>query len=356
MKKRMTQMKSSLSFVGVGDLHLDGKLFKYIPDLNHVIMNEVRSGPVRHAIRNGIPMVVFYGDICDIPSMSSEATELLLDLFYDHPGLRFVLMIGNHDVESTGVHSLRLLKKMVERRALTNVRVVDEPTTLFANSDTPVRILPWPSFDVDPRCLNVLHIETNGSQWDHGKAVESERTTKSWCVSGHLHTKQVCGPRKNIFYAGTLYQTNFGEKPDKYFHEVSWSPGNKPQVTLVPHRPQYRLHSVIIESREDLTKILESPTDLYRVFVKSGSDLQPEDLSGKKNVVKVNAFKSRKELESLIADSLLMQDTAEIVNSLNVFKALQRYMVRASVPKKLASRANALFEEILNADSKDSKK
>lgn len=341
---RKTQMKSNLTFVGVGDLHLDGKLSKFIPDFNHVIMNEVRTGPIRHAVRNGIPIVIFYGDICDVPRMSAEATELLLDLFYDHPSLRFILMTGNHDTESTGVHSLRVLKKMVSRKALNNVRIIDKPTTLFKNSDTPVRILPWPSFDVDKSCLNVLHVEVNGSQWDHGKAVESERSTSAVCVSGHLHTKQKI---RNTNYCGTLYQTSFGEKPDKYFHVVSWDSGSKPEIELVPHKPVYTLHNLIITSEEDLSKISSSPTDLYKVFVKADAVLDPESLQGRDNVVKINSFKSRQELEALIAEDLLMQDTSERVNTLSVVEALKRYMVRSSVDTDRANRALQLFDEII---------
>ena len=91
---------SNLSFVGVGDLHLDSKIQKYMPEnVNKVIIDEVRNGPVRHAVRNGIPFVVFYGDICDVPHMSSDASIQLMQLFFDHPGLRFILITGNHDVE-----------------------------------------------------------------------------------------------------------------------------------------------------------------------------------------------------------------------------------------------------------------
>jgi len=339
------QTKSNLSFVGVGDLHLDGKLLKHIPELNHVILEEVRNGPVRHAVRNGIPLVVFYGDICDIPHLSSEATELLLDLFYDFPNLRFVLMTGNHDVESDKVHSLRVLKKMVTRGALGNVRIVDKPTTLFKDTETPIRILPWPSFDVSPNCLNVIHVEVNGSQWDHGKAVESERTTSATCVAGHLHTKQKI---RNTHFAGTLYQTSFGEKPDKYFHEVSWNAGSKPRVQLIPHKPKYCLHNAILTCRQDLEKISDSPTDLYKVFVKAGSDISNEDLGTRNNIVKVNSFKSRQELEALIAEDLLMQDTSERVNTLSVVEALKRYMVRSSVPAEQSDRALQLFDEIIS--------
>jgi len=338
--------KHELNFVGVGDLHLDSKLGKYIPDINRVIMDEVRSGPVRYAVRHGIPLVVFYGDICDVPSMSTNATIELCRLFYDYPSLRFVLILGNHDVEYEGKHSLILLKELVDKKALPNVKVIEEPTVLFGDSGTPLRLLPWPHFSVQKDALNVIHLEVNGSQWDHGKSVESERNTSAYCVSGHLHTKQVVGPKKNIHYSGTLYQTSFGEKPDKYFHSVSWVPGEKPRVRLVPHKPKYQLHNLIISSKEDLSKISDASTDLYKVFVKSGSDLDSSTLGRYPNVVKVNSFKSREELKNLLAEDLILQDTSEEVNMMSILDALKSYMVRAGMQTEDRERTLKVLKSI----------
>jgi hypothetical protein len=344
--------KASLSFVGVGDLHLDSKMQKYMPeDLNQVIINEIRNGPVRHAVRNGIPVVVFYGDICDVPHLSADASTLLCQLFFDFPSLRFVLMTGNHDVEFEGRHSLRFIKALCDNKALPNVKVIDKPTTLFANTSTPLRLLPWPSFDVDKSALNVIHVEVNGAQWDHGKSIESERSTHAWCVAGHLHSKQVCGPKKNIHFCGTLWQTGFGEKPDKYFHEVSWEEGTKPSVRLIPHKQKYVLNNLIVSSKEDLSKIERDPTRLYKVFVKSGANISADDLSEYPNVIKINSFKSRQELEVLLSEDLLLNDTSTAVNSLSVIEALKTYMVRAAVDPKLASSAMKVFERLVTVNS-----
>lgn len=345
----------SLTFVGVGDLHLDSKLQKHLPEnVNQVIMREVRDGPVRYAVRNGVPLIVFYGDICDVPSMSTDATMQLVRLFFDYPSLRFVLMLGNHDVEYEGKHSLNLLETLCRVKAIANVKIVTKPTTLFKNTSTPLRILPWPHFDVDHNAINVLHVETKGSQWDHGKPVESDRSTSALCVSGHLHTKQVCGPKKNIHYCGTLYQTNFGEKPDKYFHEVVVNDGSDPEIRLIPHRPKYQLNTVMLTCKDDLSKISDDPTQLYRVFVKSGADLDADSLSSRPNVVIIRSFKSRKDLEVLIAGELLINDTSTEVNPLSVIEALKAYMVRAAVDQKAAERAQKVFQRLMPNNVKSS--
>lgn len=335
-----------MEMVGVGDLHLDGKLSKYIPDLNEVIINEIRTGPIRFAERNGINLVVFYGDICDIPHMSTEATILLLRMFADHPRLRFILMTGNHDVEYAGKHSLLLIKELCERGALANVRVVDKPVTLFRKQGTPLRLLPWPSFEVEEDALNVIHVEVNGSQWDHGKAVESERETDFHCVGGHLHTKQRV---RNIHFSGTLYQTNFGEKPDKYFHHVQFDDGETPVVNLIPHKPRYMLHNLVIQSQADLKTIVRDQFNLYKAFVKSGADISAEDLSEYPNVVKVNSFKNKTELMTLLSEELLMQDTEVTVNDFTVMEALQRWMVRAAVKERTAEKVIQVLSNLITA-------
>ena len=338
-----------MDLVGVGDIHLDVGLSKFIPNINEVILNEVRSGPIRYAKSNGIPLVVFYGDICHTPTMSADALSGLLDLLLDHPDLRFIMIPGNHDVEYEGKHSLNVLKKLADRKAITNLRVIDVPTTMFKQAGTPIRFLPWPHFDVDMDALNVIHLEVDGSQWDHGKKVESERKTNARCVSGHLHTKQRV---KRVHYCGTLYQTSFGEKPDKYFHHITMEPNTDPVIQLIPHVPKYRLGNLVLSSREDLDTIESNPTRLYKAFVKAGAGISPEDLAEYPNIVKVNSFSNRGELEALVAEELLMQDTEVTVNDFSVLDALTRYMERASVSDKVARRTVAALHSIIEKNAK----
>lgn len=339
----------SLHFVGVGDLHLDSGMSKYIPDLNTVILDEVRNGPIQYALKNGIPVVVFYGDICHTPHMSDQALIGLLRLVHDFPNLRFVFMTGNHDVEYEGRHSLLVLKELVARDAIQNMRVIDEPTVLFEKQGTPIQFLPWPHFDTRTDCLNVIHVEVNGSQWDHGKEVESERETKAVCVAGHLHTKQVVG---KVHYSGTLWQTSFGEKPDKYFHHVTveQADGKRPriEVNLVGHKPKYRLSNLILKSKAELEEVDTDPTHLYKVMVKAGSDVTAEDLGRFPNIVKINSFKNREELKALLAEDLLLQDTEVAVNDFTILEALKRYMVRASIPPKRAARVLKVYQSIIS--------
>jgi DNA repair exonuclease SbcCD nuclease subunit len=337
-------MPSPLSFVGIGDLHLDGKLSKFIPSLNTVILSEVRKA-ARYARRSGIPLLVFYGDICDIPTMSAEACMLLIEFFEEYNDLNHILITGNHDVEHEGTHSLLLIKKLCSLGKLPNVKVIDQPTVLFRKRGTPLNLLPWPYFQVQAECLNVLHIETHGSRWEIGKAIESERKTSAYCVSGHLHTHQVVGPRQNIYYSGTLYQTNFGEKAEKFFHHVEWD-GKVATVESVPTTPQYELINKIVATPQDLSTILPDSKKLYKVFVKHGVELDAETFSTMPNVVRINTFQTRDELNNLIAEELLLSDASAHVSHLSVMEALETYLLRATVEKSVSDRAREIAHSL----------
>ena len=69
----------------------------------------------------------------------------------------------------------------------------------------------------------------------------------------------------------------------------------------------------------------------------------------------INSFKSREELETLLSEDLLLNDTSAEVNTLSVMDALQRYMTRASVDPNLAERAVKVFENLVKSSKPKSK-
>ena len=64
------------------------------------------------------------------------------------------------------------------------------------------------------------------------------------------------------------------------------------------------------------------------------------------NVVKINSFKSRQELEALLSDELLMQDVDAEVSSMSVLDALQKWMLRSKVDEGLAEKTLNLFNKL----------
>jgi DNA repair exonuclease SbcCD nuclease subunit len=337
----------SLHFVGIGDLHLDGKLRKYLPDLNQRIVSEVEKC-FDYARRNGIKLVVFYGDICDVPHMSADAARSLVHLMTAHKDLQQVYITGNHDIESNEVHSMQLFIDLCATGVLPNVRVIDKPVTLFRKSGTPLRLLPWPSLDTEKEALNVIHEGVAGAVWDGGRPVESGKVIKHWTVGGHLHSNQVIG---KVHFSGTLYQTSFGERPRKYFHDVRWDqPEDKPVIQSIKCNPGFKLINLKIETIDDLSKIEDNPNFLYKVFVQTDVVLDSNTFDGKTNVVKVNSYKTKTELEELIHEELRMDDEFDIEAAMSVETNLKQWLLKAKADDTLKRAAFKKYRQITTSN------
>lgn len=323
---------------GIGDLHLDGRLQKYLPtDLNEFIINEVRLCVIR-AVKLGARIVILYGDIGDKPILSYSAHILLLGLFAEFPNIRWILMSGNHDHGNVNQNSLDLLDKL----SIANLSVVTrKPRVFMRNSDCPINVMPWPFHKETVRgMLNVLHVETKGSLMDSGRPspTKIEIDQKCFWVAGHLHTN-------HLNYSGTIYQTSFGEKAEKFFHIVD--PRGR-QIKSVPHRPKYRLENVVINSREELAeKIPDDPNTLVKLFVKSRVIIDSGELDRYPNVVKHNSFKTKQELEALVMEDFSLDDVSGTAN-FDVHGALTDWLEAENVDKDLRKRVLLLDKQLLS--------
>jgi DNA repair exonuclease SbcCD nuclease subunit len=330
------------SFVGIGDLHLDGRLQKYLPtDLNEFIIGEVRL-ILRKVLKKGIKLCVFYGDIGDKPLLSYGAHKLIIDLIREFPMIRMLFLKGNHDHLNDAVSGLDLLVHM----KFPNAKFVTHtPKTFFANTDYPLILHPWPHYKEVERgnACNVLHIETRGSLMDSGRvsSTQNEIDPKCFWVAGHLHTN-------HLNYSGTVYQTSFGEKPEKFFHIVDRV---SKKITSVPHRPRYRLENVVIESLADLeTKIPKDPETLVKLFIKSQVLITEGTLDKYTNVVKHNSFKTKQELQALVMEDFVIDDISGSAN-FDVDMALSDWMTSEKVSPALMKRALKLNRQMLRRET-----
>jgi predicted phosphodiesterase len=335
----------ALQFVGIGDLHLDGKIRKYLENLNERILFEV-SRVLDYARRNGVELIVFYGDICETPNMSQEATKLFLRLLMENSQFKFLIILGNHDKENSEQHSLQLFVEMLRHGMLPHVRVFEKPTTLFRKSGTPLRLLPWPFLDTDPDAINVIHEAVSGSRWDHGRAVDGAKVVKDWCVAGHIHTAQTIG---RVHFSGTLYQTSFGEKPKKYFHHVTWPDDGLPTVKKIRHVPGFQLENFVVETKADLAKLVADPNHLYKVFVKDTVVLDEDAFTPFPNVVKTNTFKTRLELEQLVIEELRLDDEFDLQGVLSVENTLVGWLDAAKVEDDMKRKVYRKYKSLFGA-------
>jgi DNA repair exonuclease SbcCD nuclease subunit len=330
--------------IGIGDLHLTdsagrGGLASYIEKPDEMVADLIVSQPLKYARNKGIKHVLLYGDICESPRMSYDA-QLAFSKIVDQP-FEFHVIPGNHDKfaeDPDAGHSLEVLR-MWNRP---NVHVYDEQTDVQV-AGLPLRFLPWPGQRFHSKRLNVAHVDVHGSKTDSGRLNDKDGLSDSngTAVVGHIHTNQRV---RNTYYSGTVYQTNFGEQADKFFHHISFDDGWV--VENVPVRPTYRLHTITVESRADLKNVPASKFDLIKLVLVS-TKIKAADYQHL-NVVKTVPIKNSSELAVTQFEEIKSGSQIEI-SSDEFFNA---WLDTQSRPDELKKKALALRRRLLQEVAK----
>lgn len=274
--------------------------------------------------------------------MGYEGHLELIRIFKTYPNLQFYIILGNHDklgLKSSAGHSLELLIAMKFR----NVRFILDEETINVDGAN-IHFMPWPCKKFSPESLNIAHIEVRGSQLDSGRKLDSKELVSTSAVAciGHLHTSHKV---KNAHFSGTLYQTNFGEPLKKYFHHIRFNSVEDYEIQLIPHKPKYRLYTVIVHSKADLKAISRDPFDLIKLVIEDGADISQADYDWP-NVVAVKAFKSKSELTAILTEDL--EASEELVIRSTTF--FDKWISVQDIKPTLKKRAITLRKEILRGD------
>jgi hypothetical protein len=335
--------------IGIGDLHLtdaagSGGLAKYVEQPDLMVCNEVRK-VLTYAENHGITEIFQYGDICQNPRMSYDAMLCLFDLLVENNQFNFRIILGNHDmygeVPETG-HSLQVLQKML--MGYDHVRIYTKPRTVkFGKEKTKVRFLPYPSEDFDTEALNIFHKEVYGCSNDAGRVHKDDGLSQSKAITcaGHIHTAHRI---RNTYYSGTLYQTNFGEKLPKYFHHIEFNSAKDYEVQLVEHDPLYKLHNIVLQTRDDLSLIPESKHDLVKLVIQDGCDVSASDYAHLENVVDHKNFKTKDELKAVLLEDLTEGKELKIRTE----EFFSEWVLGLDVEQTMRDRVVSTRERILN--------
>lgn len=332
--------------LGVGDLHMtdssgSGALSKYIQEPDAMVINEFEA-VIAYGRSHGINRIFQYGDVCDGPRMSYEAMIALSDFLDRNDDFEFDFILGNHDMygetSKTG-HSLQLLKKLYRKP---NVRFHLRPRTVNIDG-VPVRFLPYPAEDFDSKALNVYHKEVRGAQNDHGRPFDDEKlpASKAITVAGHLHTAHRI---RNTFFSGTLYQQNFGENLPKYFHHIQFNNVKDYSVDLIDHDPVYKLHNVILQTRDDLALIPKGDKNLVKLVIQDGCDVSASDYADYTNIAITKNFKSREDLQAVLTEDLA-QGQELVIRTEDFFK---EWLAALDVDDAMRKQIRAVRRRILN--------
>lgn len=333
-----------MELVAIGDLHLTdssgrGGLYKYVKNCDQQVMKEVVK-VCEWALERGITNLVFEGDVCENPRMSYEAHHALLTFLQSKLARKFQIYIylGNHDKvahDSEAGHSLELLQFM----NLPHVHLYTEDTEVVIDG-APVKFCPWPSQEFNKKALNFAHTEVRGAKSDGGRTFDGEDLSESDAIIivGHLHTSHSV---RNTHYTGTLYQTNFGEPPEKYFHHIVFNSVKDYEVELIPFKPKYRLHTCIIGSQSDVDNLPKGKHDLVKVVIEEGADI--DDTTFADNVVVVRSFKTKQELKAILSEDLLQGEALVVKTS----KMFSQWLKAQKLKPKEEKRLSKLRKRIL---------
>ncbi len=323
--------------LGIGDLHFDGHLAKYLDDLPGFIENEVNK-VLRYARKNGIQNIIFYGDLCERPLMSYQSMRALFRIL-STPKFKFYIILGNHDIDtrlggSPDQHSLLVLQDFF--KGSDRVHIYTDPSDVEIDG-APVRFLPWPHLKTSADALNIAHVEVLGAKWDSGRETDSKSpkpNKKHVTVLGHIHTAQKI---YRHYFSGTLYQTNFGEKLPKYFHHIEFNSSEDYDIRLIKHRPDIELRTIKAESTKDLDNIPTDKNILVRLIL-DGIGVESSNLPS--NVVTIKSLSSGQTIEML--DDIEFELDNNSYQGVNHKRYLQSYL-----KKNLADEDKTLRRQVL---------
>lgn len=286
-----------LEFVGIGDMHYD-KLNTLFSNADELISKELTK-PLRYAVDNGIKYAFIYGDIGEKARISYEGNLAFWETLFleEFKSLEYHIILGNHDFDEHGRHSLELLVWVAKR--LGRRLFIYTQATVVKLDGVKVNFLPYPFKKTLSDCVNIGHFEVAGSTRDNGRQIKDGFSTKHFCCIGHLHTPHTVN---SCYYSGTLFQTNFGESLPKKFHHVRVKSDMTHRVKLVPNDPDFKLFNLEVYSIKDLKQVDTNPLYLYKAFIQEGVDIDPDLFAKYPNIVKLVWFKTKTELTTLLEE------------------------------------------------------
>lgn len=335
-----------LDALAIGDIHLD-KLSNLFPD-NHLELQSFELDKAMHyAIKEGIKHVFFLGDVCENSRMSSDAEEVFMRFLGKWDGkLNSYFILGNHDWDEVGVHSLRPFVTMYEMGLFKTTHVLAKPEVRKIDG-VKVNFQSYPGTTSYRDHVNIGHFEVSGSTRDNGRKIGKATDVRSkhlW-IMGHLHTPHTVG---DVWYSGTLYQMNFGESLPKGFMRVRAKMKDgalKYKVDRVKNDPRFKLINVRAESKKDLRVLDDNPLNRFRLIVKEGFDV-PEDIMERyPNIVKREGYATKEEFESVVQEAFL-EIKKQTIMLPPMEEMLTKFLVSKGATKQQIKRGRALLEKI----------
>lgn len=295
-----------LDAIAIGDIHFD-RLSNLYPE-NHLDLQLYELDKTyQYAIKEGLRTVFHLGDVCEHARMSSDAEEKFARFLHKWDGkMDSYFILGNHDWDEVGVHSLRPFVTNYSLGYYKTTHIIAKPEVRKIGG-VKVNFQSYPGTDSYRDHVNLGHFEVSGSTRDNGRKVKKAHdvSSKHLWVLGHLHTPHSVG---NVHYPGTLYQLNFGESLPKGFMRVQakYTGGKLTwRVKRVRNDPRFKLINLKVESKKDLKQVSDDPLFRYKLFVQSGFELPEDFLTSHLTVVRQTGYTTKEEYEAAVQEAFL---------------------------------------------------
>jgi len=330
----------------IGDLHGD-KLKNLFPNHIELQFNELNKA-IHTGRKEGEKHFCFLGDLSENIRLSQDAECAFIRFFcYWDSKIELDVILGNHDFAENSNHSLLPFMEMQRAGLFKTIRFHEKPHVAKIDG-VYHNFCPYPFIEPVKNAVNYGHFEVSGSTRDNGTVIAKAHDVgeKDVWVMGHLHTPHDVG---RVHYTGTIYQLNFGESLPKYFSSISTRLKNgklKLDIERIRVDPAFKLINLVVDSEKDLKKIDKNPLYKYRLLTNVNFETDLDILGKHPNVVKMEGFKTKKELKALVEESFI-----EITEQKLELPSVQEELVRFLKEEKKATskqikRALSIAKEI----------
>lgn len=250
-----------------GDLHI-GRMSKTVNDdvglsLHRRLIRRLLSATRRVKAK----FVVILGDVFNSPFPTQDDLSMLIDELSRADDIEFVVLMGNHDIYDALNNSLKLLKRLPQAGALTNVRFVLKARQFYWGG---VELLALP-YGARPEGritadLIVFHDAVVGAQRDNkttfsiGEGVHPSVFGRVIAVGGHIHMAQRLG---RIHFVGTQASLAFNETHPKRFY---WLDTREMRMCSTSFEPPWQLEQS--DWSNDDPPRCNAPDTYYQLHIK----------------------------------------------------------------------------------------
>lgn len=346
-----------LEAVSTSDFHLDG-MNKHFIDATDRQLKEVEKVN-QYALSKGIRRVFWPGDLSDHPSMPFSTYLKLVMFIKKYDGILDIDYIaGNHDRSDSSSTSCDLLKLLQEHGFFKSFRIFLEPAQDRIDG-TLVNFCAWPcnaSMTEKEGSLNLAHIAANGAIGDNGRPMKVSHDfgshKRDYTISGHIHQYQHL-KNQRIIFNGNPYQKNFGESlPKGFIHFKTATQKNEVQMKhrFIDNHPNFELHTVVIESPADFSKLKDSNNLRYKLLV-APDVLIPADLRIQYPNITGGIFNSETKKKNDSTDGPSSPEQLGLVSQVSRIKpttGLTKFLAGEGYNKKDIGVAKSIVREAMN--------